>query len=118
MAVVDKTYRDFDAPEPAPYDASAATVAACGLRMLSELLNEKDPLAAGYYLGRGIKLVIDTLDECASPPATLQDAMDEGGGGKKVDWGQGGWETILMHSTIAGNEMANRRLMDHGLICE
>lgn len=35
-----------------------------------------------------------------------------------MDFGEGGWETILMHSTINGNPKATRQFMDHGLICE
>ena len=101
---------DFNAPEPTPYDASAGTIAACGLRMLSVLLLPTDAAAADYYLGRAFKLVEDVLRECAAPAAKLQDG--------KVDWGKDGWETILKHSTIAGNPKANRQFMDHGLICE
>ena len=102
---------DFNAPEPTPYDASAGTIAACGLRMLAVLLQPTDPRAADYYLGRAFKLVEDVLRECGAPQATL-------GSDGKVNWGEDGWETILKHSTIAGNPKANRQFMDHGLICE
>ena len=79
--------------------------------MLSVLLQPTDARAADYYLGRAFKLVEDVLRECAAPEARL-------GEGGEVSWGEGGWETILKHSTIAGNPKANRQFMDHGLICE
>lgn len=105
------THRDFDAPEPTPYDASAGTIAACGLRMLSVILQPTDPKAADYYLGRAFKLVEDILRECGTPAATL-------GADGAVSWGEGGWETLLSSSTIVGNPKSNRQIMDHGLICE
>jgi hypothetical protein len=102
--------RDFSAPKPCPYDASAATIAACGLLKLSRLLSKSDPASAEKYLARAFKLIEDTLRECAAPAAKLE--------GGSVDFGDGGWETILMHSTINGNPKATRQFMDHGLICE
>jgi len=102
--------RDFTATKPCPYDASAATVTACGLLKISRLLTKSDPKAAEYYLARAFKLIEDTLRECAAPAAKL----DEG----SVDFGKGGWETILMHSTINGNPKARKQFMDHGLVCK
>ncbi|RSH81438.1 hypothetical protein EHS25_006794 [Saitozyma podzolica] len=99
---------DFSAPQPCPYDASAATIAARGLQMLYQLLLPTDPQAAEMYLSKGFKLVEDVMRECGTGRATLQ--------GGKVNWGEGGWETLLKHSTINGNEKATRRLMDHGLV--
>jgi hypothetical protein len=79
--------RDFRAPKPCPYDASAATVAARGLQMLYLLLLPTESVAAKYYLSRAFKLIEDTLRECSTPAATLKNG--------KVDFGSGGWETIL-----------------------
>lgn len=33
-----------------------------------------------------------------------------------INWGDGDWETILMHSTINGHPYAPRLIMDHGLV--
>ncbi|KAL8292646.1 hypothetical protein RQP46_001258 [Phenoliferia psychrophenolica] len=44
---------------------------------------------------------------CVTPAASVKDGS--------IDFGEGGWETILKHSTINGNERAQRLLMDHGL---
>lgn len=106
-----RTPRDFDAPDPAPYDASAATVAACGLLHLVKWLHGRHDACAMLYLARATRLIADTLKVCAAPAAALS-------ADGSVQWGEGGWETLLKHSTIAGNVKANRRLMDHGLICE
>lgn len=55
--------------------------------MLYELLARTDPLGADKYLSRGFKLVNDTLRECRTPRAELNEG--------KVNFGEGGWETIL-----------------------
>ena len=81
-------FRDFDAPKPCPYDASAATIAARGMQMLYQLLLPTDTTIADYYLKAGFKLIQDTLRECGTPKASLD-------GDGKVDWGKDGWETIL-----------------------
>ncbi|ORX34809.1 Six-hairpin glycosidase-like protein [Kockovaella imperatae] len=99
---------DFRAPTPCPYDASAATITARGLQMLHKLLRDSDPTAANHYLDRAKKLIDDTVRECLTPEARLVDG--------KVDWGKDDWETILQHSTINGNPVAVRRIMDHGLV--
>ena len=80
--------RDFSAPTPCPYDASAGTIAARGLQMLHGLLMESNPTASKNYAARGEKLIRDVLRECLAPAAKLKDG--------KVDWGKGDWETILM----------------------
>jgi hypothetical protein len=93
--------------------------------MLYRLLLPDNPSAAEEYLRRGNKLVEDTLRVCGTSRATISDT------GNKVDWGEGGWETLLkvllwftsaradnLHSTINGNEHATRKIMDHGLVCE
>ncbi|AFR98229.2 glycosyl hydrolase family 88 [Cryptococcus neoformans C23] len=99
---------DFDAPKPCPYDASAGAVTACGLLMLYRLLRPTDPRTAEQYLTNSFKLVDDLMRECRTGKATLE--------GDKVIWGEGAWETILEHSTINGNELATKRLLDHGLV--
>ena len=89
--------RDFKAPKPCPFDASAGIIAARGMQMLYQLLKSQDPKAAEEYLARANKLVEDILRECLSPAATLTDG--------KVDWGKDGWETLLMVS-IGGVRMS------------
>lgn len=79
--------RDFDAPKPCPYDASAGAVTACGLLMLYRLLRPTDPRTAEQYLTNSFKLVDDLMRECRTGKATLE--------GDKVIWGEGAWETIL-----------------------
>lgn len=78
---------DFSAPQPCPYDASAATIAARGMQMLYQLLLPTDSQAAEMYLSKGFKLVEDVMRECGTDRATLN--------GGKVNWGEGGWETLL-----------------------
>jgi len=102
--------RDFDAPKPCPYDASAGTIAACGMLYLYQILRPTDPEAAEKYLARAFQLVRDVLRECKTGTATLKDG--------KVDFGEGEWETILEHSTINGNRYSPRPIMDHGLVCQ
>ena len=72
--------RDFKAPLPAPYDASAATIAARGLQMLAQLLSKSEPDAATEYLRRANLLIEDTVRECMTLMARLVDG--------KVDWGK------------------------------
>lgn len=93
---------------PCPYDASAGTVAARGLQMLYVLLRDSDPSAAEHYLAASFRLVRDILRECAAPPASLE--------ADGVNWGEGAWEPILMHSTIDGNEHSAGAKLDHGLV--
>lgn len=89
--------------------------------MIYQLYLSTQPDLAEKYLTRANKLVNDIIRECLTPQASLHSG--------KVEWGEGGWETILQvrpsvywtdkiqHSTINGNHLATRRLMDHGLIC-
>ncbi|WRT63807.1 uncharacterized protein IL334_000732 [Kwoniella shivajii] len=100
---------DFKAPKPCPYDASAATITAVGMLWIYKLLLPTDNVAANGYLKRAIQLVQDTLRECLTPKATLKEDGE-------VDFGEGGWETLLAHSTINGNPTGRRRFMDHGLV--
>lgn len=83
--------------------------------MLSALLETSDPAGAVYYMDRAIKLVNNILHECLAPPASVHVA--DSNGESKVDWGEGGWESVLMHSTSTGNPKRGI-LMDHGMICE
>ncbi|OWZ62891.1 hypothetical protein AYX15_05036 [Cryptococcus neoformans] len=99
---------NFDAPKPCPYDASTSAVTACGLFMLYRLLRPIDPRAAEQYLIESFKLIDDLMGECRTWKAMLE--------GDEVVWGEGGWETIFQHSTINGNELATKRLLDHGLL--
>ena len=102
--------RDFEAPLPCPYDASAGTIAATGLLRLSSILLDQKDGRSETYLKAGFDLISAIILHCASPAATMQKGT--------VDWGKDGWETLLMHSTINGNPRAARRFMDHGLVCE
>ncbi|AFR94588.2 hypothetical protein C343_02672 [Cryptococcus neoformans C23] len=99
---------DFDDPKPCPYDTSTSAVTACGLFMLYRLLRPIDPRAAEQYLIKSFKLIDDMMGECRTWKAMLE--------GDEVVWEEGGWETILEHSTINGNELATKRLLDHGLV--
>ena len=100
---------DFDAPRnPLVYDTSAATITASGLLILYRVLREDDPQAADHYLSSAFDLIDSVNRECRAPPAKLEDG--------KVNWGDGGWEPILMHSTINGNEHAEEPSMDTGLV--
>ena len=55
--------------------------------MLSLMLSPTDPDSAATYLQRAGKLIDDIVRECGTPKATVEAG--------KVDWGAGGWETIL-----------------------
>ncbi|WVQ83740.1 hypothetical protein IAT38_005884 [Cryptococcus sp. DSM 104549] len=99
---------DFDAPKPCPYDASASAIVACALLMLYRLLRPTNPRAAEGHLTKSFKLVDDLMRECRTGRASLVDG--------EVAWGEGEWETILEHSTINGNDLATKRLLDHGLV--
>lgn len=83
-------------------------MAARALQMLYVLLRESNEAAAEHYLDASFRLVKDILLECAAPPATLN---SDG-----VQWGEGEWEPILMHSTIDGNPHSAGAKLDHGLV--
>lgn len=78
--------------------------------MLYRLLLPSDPRGAQYYLERGFSLISDILRECKTGIASVKDG--------DVNWGEGGWETILQHATINGNRHSPIKIMDHGLVCE
>lgn len=78
--------------------------------MLYILLRDSEPEAAETYLAASFRLVRDVLRECAAPPAKLE--------ADGVNWGEGGWEPILMHSTIDGNPYSAGAKLDHGLVCK
>ena len=91
--------------------------------MLYKLLRPACPVQADEYLARAFKLIEDVLRECRTASASLNV-------NGTVEWGDGGWETILevselslkkkltvaQHSTINGNRYSPRPLMDHGLV--
>jgi hypothetical protein len=56
--------------------------------MIYKLLRDTDKPAADMYSKRANTLISDTLRECLSPQARLMNGV--------VDWGEGGWETLLM----------------------
>lgn len=100
---------DWDAPRnPLRYDTSAATVAASGLLNLYRVLRERDGRAADHYLSSAFALIDAVNRECRAPQASLENGQ--------VNWGDGGWEPILMHSTINGNPHAVEPSMDTGLV--
>lgn len=76
--------------------------------MLYALLKDSDAVAAQAYLTAAFKLIDDIGRECAAPPASVHDGT--------VDWGSGGWETVLMHSTIDNNAGSPHPKKDHGLV--
>jgi len=55
--------------------------------MIYQLYLKKQPELAEKYLSRANKLVEDVMRECLTPSASLRSGV--------VDWGNGGWETIL-----------------------
>jgi hypothetical protein len=69
--------------------------------MLYQLLLPTDPQAAEMYLSKGFKLVEDVMRECGTGRATLQ--------GGKVNWGEGGWETLLKVSDGGADYARNPR---------
>jgi hypothetical protein len=95
-------------PKPCPYDASVATVAAHGMQMLSKLLGPTERAASRYYLSAVFKLINNMLHKCDAPPTSIKDSM--------INWGDGDWETILMHSTINRHPYTPCKSMDHSLI--
>ncbi|KZO89628.1 glycoside hydrolase family 88 protein [Calocera viscosa TUFC12733] len=99
---------DFDAPLPTAPDASAGCIAARGLQLLYELLLQKDTKKAEAYLTTGFKLISNILKECLTPEASLKDGV--------VDWGKGGWEPLLDHSSATGNPRCGWAITDHALI--
>lgn len=86
-------FRDFKAPKPCPYDASAGAITAVGMLWLYRLLLPTDKAAAEGYLTRAIQLVQDVVRECLTPPASLKENGE-------VDFGKDGWETILQVSIL------------------
>lgn len=97
------------APQPAPYDTSAGCIAARAMQMLYGLLVKSDRQAAEHYLAASFRLLDDITRVSASPAAKV----DKDG---KVDWGEGGWETILQHSTVMNNPDAGWSVADVGLV--
>lgn len=97
---------DFDAPQPAPKDTSAAMVAAYGLLLLFEALPEHPE-----YLSAVLRIASGVI---STSMATEARAFTTSEGNEAVDLG--GHDTILMHATINNYEFAPRKWADHGLV--
>ena len=99
---------DFDAPEPAPRDTSAAMVAAYGMLLLFEAERRDNK----KYYDAAMRIVSGVVRTSLSPEARF--LVTPGGGGSEVDLG--GHDTILLHATINNYEFAPRRWADRGLV--
>jgi uncharacterized protein YyaL (SSP411 family) len=99
---------DFDAPQLAPQDTSAAMVAAYGML----LLFEADRADNSKYYDAAMRIVSGVVRTSLSPEAKF--LVTPGGGDSEVDLD--GHDTILMHATINNYEFAPRRWADHGLV--
>lgn len=97
---------DFDAPQPAPKDTSAAMVAAYGLLLLFEALPEH-----AEYLSAALQIASGVIGTSLTPEARTFTTSE---GNEAVDLG--GYDTILAHATINNYEFAPRRWADHGLV--
>ena len=97
---------DFDAPQPAPRDTSAAMVAAYGMLLLFEAERSQRK-----YLEGAMKIVSGVIETSLSPSARMLPKCD---GYQEADLG--GHDTILLHATINNYEFAPRKWADHGLV--
>lgn len=97
---------DFDAPQPAPRDTSAGLIAAYGMLLIHEALEEDT-----YYLAAALRIVSGVLRTSMSSEARF---VKSSSGAEDVDLG--GCDTILLHATINNYEFAPRRWADHGLV--
>jgi uncharacterized protein YyaL (SSP411 family) len=97
---------DFDAPQPAPRDTSAAMIAAYGMLLLFEAETADDK-----YYRAALRIVSGVIQTSLSPEAKI---FATPAGDRKVD--SGGHDTILLHATINNYEFAPRRWADHGLV--
>lgn len=103
---------DFDAPQPAPRDTSAAMVAAYGMLLLFEAERGED--YSRKYYEAAMRIVAGVVGTSLSPEAKFSAATPGGGDDPDVDLG--GHDTILLHATINNYEFAPRRWADHGLV--
>jgi hypothetical protein len=105
---------DFDAPiaegSEALRDTSAGMIAANGLVLLHQILQNNSP-----YLDAVLRITKDTLDYCLASETAKFEVGNEG----KVSVpsaSEGQWDGILTHSTANHNEHALHRYSDHGLV--
>jgi uncharacterized protein YyaL (SSP411 family) len=103
----DVPFWDFDAPQPAPRDTSAAMVAAYGMLLLFETEREDNK----KYYDAAMRIVSGVVRISLSPEARFCATSN---GDSDVDLG--GHDTILLHATINNYEFAPRRWADHGLV--
>lgn len=97
---------DFDAPQLAPRDTSAAMIAAYGML----LLFEAEPGDTKYH-DAALRIASGVVKISLSPEAKF---VATSAGDNKVDLGD--HDTILLHATINNYEFAPRRWADHGLV--
>ena len=100
---------DFDAPAETPplRDTSAGMIAANGLVLLHQILNNNSP-----YMGAALRIVSETIDlSLSSDKASFSVAKDG-----KVGVEEGSWDGILMNATANNNENAVARYFDGGLV--
>ncbi|KAG8856226.1 hypothetical protein FRB96_006538 [Tulasnella sp. 330] len=122
---------DFDCPRPADgsltfRDVSAGMIAASGMLTLHTILRRIDsPTVPSPYLSHALKIVRATLKYCSTPAAHFIPSNTASGqkidlhsytAGRRINLGEGGWDTILNQSTINYNEHARRRWADVGLV--
>ena len=98
---------DFDAPEPAEKDTSAATIAASGLAYLASSAPER-PLFR-QYVSRAKDLISTTLAYARSPPVSYSKEEDL----QIIDLGH---ESILMHATPNLGKKPKRQISDVGVV--
>lgn len=100
---------DFDAPPETPplRDTSAGMIAANGLVLLHQILNNNSP-----YLASVLRIAKETIDLSLSSDK----ARFSIGGDGAVAVEKGTWDAILMNATANNNENAVVRYSDHGLV--
>jgi hypothetical protein len=100
---------DFDAPPESPplRDTSAGMIAANGLVLLHQILNNNSP-----YLAAALRIVKETIElSLSSDKASFSIGADG-----EVTVGSGSWDGILMNATANNNENAVMRYSDTGLV--
>jgi hypothetical protein len=105
---------DFDAPIPEGSDGlrdtSAGMIAANGLLLLHQILNNNSP-----YLDAVVRITKDTLSYCLATETARFD-VDKEGKVSVPSAEEGQWDGILMHATANNNSDALHRYSDHGLV--
>lgn len=122
---------DFSVPEPeagvTPRDTSAATIAASGLLLLQDAIDERQANCERDYRESAVQLLRDTINlglagsisysdiDEQNPEADLGAATDVSTPGNTNI--SRGFEAILMHATANNNPRAgDERSYDHGLV--